>query len=353
MFDIQSILIYICLPIAAFFVAKYAERTDSKKAVWFIVVLFSLVAGLRATSVGIDTKTYDVVFDIVSNGTVKSMYGIEGSFIHICAVLLRIWDNNHFLFFVFALISHSLILFRIWKDREFISFRWSVFSYYIMFFAFSLNGMRQFVAVAIVIYATSFIKNGSYIKFALAVVIASLFHISAFIGMAYVFFELIFTKFYDTKRKMTIYLIALLGSMLGVSILVDFANRYFDYFSERASSLGFMLVIKVLLLALSFAFVEKPKNDDERYFFGVNKWYYFVGLLLYSLNYVFLYVGRIGLYFYVFEASYIGYLFKTKNRTIWDVLYKAVYVLLLLYYLYSNITHGAHGEIPYLFFWQN
>ena len=66
-----------------------------------------------------------------------------------------------------------------------------------------------------------------------------------------------------------------------------------------------------------------------------------------------MYMGRVGLYFYVFETIYMGYLFKTKNRTIGTILLKFGYVVVLLYYLYDNITGGAQGEIPYRFFWQS
>jgi hypothetical protein len=107
--------------------------------------MFSLVAGLRAISVGIDTKTYNAAFELISNNITGSVFGIEKSFIQICKVLLSIWNNPHFLLFLFAFVSHSLILFRLWQDKEYISFSWSVLSYYILLFPFSLNGMRQFV----------------------------------------------------------------------------------------------------------------------------------------------------------------------------------------------------------------
>lgn len=353
MLDVQSIIIYLGLPLLSFIIAKYAERRNSKKAVWLIVILFSLIAGLRAISVGIDTKTYDMVFSLVSRGNVEQMYGIEESFIYICAGLLHIWDNNQFLLFIFAFVTHGLILFRIWKDREFISFRWSVFSYYILFFAFSLNGMRQFVAVAIIFYATSFIRKGKYINFIISTLIASLFHASALIGLVYLLFEIIFTKYFDAKRKMTVYLFVVIGGILGVSVMFSLLDIYSSYFEQQSSSIGFMMIVKLVMLLLSFVCIKITQNKEERYFCLSNRLYYFIGLLLNSLNYIFLYMGRIGLYFYVFEAIYIGNLFKNKNRTIWAVLFKLGYLILLLYYLYDNITSGAQGELPYKFFWQS
>lgn len=350
--DAQSIVVYLGLLFVSFGLAKIAEKTNIKKVVWLIVLLISLVAGLRAVSVGIDTRTYDHVFRLIENGTIKRVYGMEKSYIYICSALLKIWANNHFLFFIFAWISNALIIFRLWKDREFIAFRWSIFTYCIGFFPFSLNGMRQFVAIAIIFYATSFIKEGKYVKFILSIMIASLFHTTAIIGLAYLPFELIFMKYFDEKRKRNIFLLILVGGVFGVSRVLQLTSIYSKYFDRPSSSIGLMMVVKLLLLLLSIAAFELPKEEDKRYFCLSQRWCYFIGVLLNSLSYVFLYMGRIGWYFYIFETVYIGQLFKSEQRTIWTLLVKMSYVVILFYYLYDNITHGGQGEVPYRFFWQ-
>lgn len=353
MFDIQSILIYVGLALVLFFAAKLAEITNSKKAVWFMVALLTLIAGLRAVTVGIDTKTYDAVFSYVASGNFKSIYGMEESFLDICALLLTIWENNHFLFVGFAFISHTLCLFRLWKDREYIAFRWSVFAYYILFFAFSLNGMRQFVAMSIVFYATAFVREQKYIRFILMVALASLFHTSALVGMAYLFFEMIFLRFFDRKRKMITFLLVVVGGIFGFSILSNLINQYARYFDRQSSSFGIMTIAKFVLLILSVVIIETSSDKKERYRYLSVRWNFFVGLLLNSLNYFFLYMGRIGHYFSIFEVVFIGYLFQTKNKTKWTLLFKFGYAMLLLYYLYNGISSGAQGEMPYRFFWQS
>lgn len=351
MVDLQSVLIYFGLALLAFLVAKYAEFTDSRKAVWFIVLCMSLVAGLRGYTVGIDTKTYDSVFSLIAAGRTDQIYGIEKSFLYICRFLLGIWQNHQFLLFVFALLCHGLILFRFWQDRERIAFSWSVLSYYILMYSFSLNGMRQLVAVAIVFYATGYIKEGKYLKFTLLTLVATLFHFSALIGLGYLFFEIVFAKYFDTNRKRALFLLVAVGGVVGLSAILGMTSSYSRYFEREASSVGFMMVAKVLLLGVSFLATELPKEEEERYFCLSHRWNYFVGLLLNSLSYIILYAGRIGLYFYVFEGIYLGYLFKSKSRNPWEVLYKLVYVLVLLFYL-QNMLKGSHGEMPYRFFWE-
>ena len=351
--DLQSIVIYLGLTLVAFIVAKYAELTDSKKVVWLLVLLFSLVAGLRAISVGIDTKTYNSIFNSISNGNTENIYGIEKGFIYICTALLHIWNSNQFLFFLFGFVSYALCIFRFWKDREYISFRWAVLFYCVLFFAFSLNGLRQFVAASIVFFATGFIKDGKYIRFVIAILIATQIHLSAVIGFAYLFFDMLFLKYYNLKRKFVILLVAGGIGLFLISILSSILSRYLNYFDTRTDSLGAMLFVKFALLFASYIIIEKPQDAEEQYFCRSNRFFYLIGLLLTISSYFYLYMGRVGIYFYIFEGIYIGYLFKKKMKSPLDLLLKSAYVAILLYYIYQNLTSGSNGELPYRFFWQN
>ena len=109
MIDFQSIIIYFGLAVISFFIAKYAELAKSRKAVWLCVLLMAIVAGFRAKTVGIDTKTYVNTFDLITFDKINLIYGIEKSFIYICAGLLSVWENNQFLLFIFALYTNLFI----------------------------------------------------------------------------------------------------------------------------------------------------------------------------------------------------------------------------------------------------
>ncbi len=352
MIDIQSIIIYLGMAALCFFVAKFAELTNNKKAVWLIVIALSLVAGLRAISVGVDSKNYDNMFGLISRGNHDLVYGVEESFKYICKILLTLWNNTNFIFFLFALLSHGLIIFSLWKNREHISFRWGVFSYYVMFFAFSLNGMRQFLAVAIVIYATNFIREGKYLGFILMVLAASVFHLSALIGIVYILFELLFLKTYSKKRKT---ILIILCSIIGVFALI-FAtylfNRYSGYFDKKATSVGVMMLVKIFMMILSIVLIGIPVDEHNRHIYGLFTLYYAIGVILNSLSYMFLYMGRIGMYFYVFEAFFIGGIFKVKNHTFWVALLKLCYGLFMMYFLFDMLISNRQGELPYRFIWQ-
>ncbi len=353
MIDAQSIVIYIGLAICVFNLGKFAEVRNKKKTVWGIVLLFSLVAGFRAVSVGIDTKTYTRLFNIIAGGKIESMYGIEQSFAYICALLLRLWSNEHFVFFALAMISHGLILFRLWEERENITFRWAALTYYVMFYAFSLNGVRQFAAVAIVVYATRFVRQGKYIRFVLGVLAAVLFHTSALVGIAYLPFEVLSLRYFGKEKKPKVVVLCVATAVALLLLAPGFLARYESFFDRQKTAVGFMLLAKTLLLVASILIIHRATGQRrDSYAVSSYRWYYFIGMTLTSLSYFFLYMGRIGMYYYIFEAFFIGYIFKVKNYSGGIILLKAAYGIILAYYLWASITHGGQGEIPYRFFWQ-
>ena len=352
MIDIQSIIIYLGLAVLGFFLAKFAEITNSKKIVWLIVLALSLIAGLRALSVGIDSKNYYRWFELIASGNHNQVFGLEVSFVYMCNILLSLWNNTNFMFFLFALLSHGLIIFSLWKNREHISFRWGVFSYYIMFFAMSLNGMRQFVAVAIVIYATNFLKDGKYIRFALMILAATLFHLSAMVGILCILYEIPFLKNYTRKRKIILITMCGIIGSLALFIIGYLLNNYGGYFDRQATSVGIMMLVKIFMLILSIVVIGIPVDKNSRRICGMFAAFYALGIALNSLSYMFMYMGRIGLYFYVFEAFFIGWIFKVKNYSIWIVLLKLCYGLLMLYFLCDLMVSNRQGELPYRFLWQ-
>lgn len=163
----QSLAIYGALAPILFRLGKSARKRESRGTVWLMALLPSLVAGLRRVSVGIDTATYDAAFTLIERGQTEQVFGLERGFVGVCALLLRLWRSHGFLFFVFALASYGLLFFRLWQERGRLSFPWAALALYIGFYPFSLNGMRQFLAVALVVYATGYLREGKYLRFLL------------------------------------------------------------------------------------------------------------------------------------------------------------------------------------------
>ncbi len=104
-----------------------------------------------------------------------------GVFLYLISCLT---DNVFWMLFL----SELFICFFIWKAiDDNVSDQYKVFSmvlYYLLFYSFSLNIMRQMMAMSILLFSYRYIKRRQMFKFMICVVIASLIHISSVIGFA-------------------------------------------------------------------------------------------------------------------------------------------------------------------------
>ena len=98
--------------------------------------------------------------------------------------------------------------------------------------------------------------------------------------------------------------------------------------------------------------MRRTRPEEEGYETRAWGLYYGLGLGLTSLGYFVRYGGRVGLYYSIFEAFFLGRVLRAENDSVWIVALKWLYGAMLGYQFYVSLTHGAQGEMPYRFFWQ-
>lgn len=334
-----------------------AQKKNKKKYIIVAALVFTVIAGLRAVSVGIDTKNYVRLFGHIADGNLNLAHGLETSFKYICAFLLAIWNNNNFLFFVFALITNVLIFARMWDFKDRISLPWATMIYFGVFYFMTFNIMRQFIAVAIIFYGTRYLAEKKYFKFLLFVLLGFLFHKSAILGIGFVALDIFAWKHLSRKQKKFLRLMIVLGSVVVLFLTIVIFGRYFHYFNNIQFNFGLMLFVKLLFFVLTVFLVKNPYSEEcdengysaKAYTFTTVRVYYFVGILIMMLEYFFPYVGRVGLFFYIFEMIYMGMLFKSRKN---DIIMRLIMILIILLYTYSAIFGNAQGQGEYLFAWQ-
>ena len=351
----QTYLVYCGALIASLLFAYLGEITKKKKYAFCIVIVLSLVAGLRNETVGLDTPGYVMAIENIINGNLELAYGLEWTFRILCYVMSFVFKNPQWFLLIFALITNSLIILRLWDIKEQISFTWAIFAYYSMFFMMSLNLMRQFIAIAIVFYATKYLLKEKTITFILFVLLASVFHISAMVSIVYVFINITNWRYLSKRHK---YFLIVTGFLSPLIFVYAYSNlvKYSSYFDDMSVDIGVFIFVKFAMLVISMFLVYK--TTSEEYKEETDKTHrlaicaYIIGLLLTSLGYAWRFVDRIGLFFYIFEAVYIGYVFKQKNTRI-NLIIKIIYLLIFSYLLIGSIRGHGQGQNPYLFYWQS
>lgn len=353
----QTYLIYFSTFFIVFLMACLAQRKNKKAYMIFAAIVLTFIAGLRANTVGIDTQGYTELFARIAQGRLDLAYGLEISFKYICAFLLAIWNNSNFLFLIFALITNILIFVRLWELREYISLPWAVIIYFAGFYFTTFNIVRQFVAVSIIFFATRYLTKKKYFKFLLFVAIAFLFHKSALLGVLLVAFDIFAWKHLTNKQKRLLTLFWILGIIVVLLFGALIIGRYVNYFKNIQFDFGIVVFIKMALFVFTVALLigEKWHDTDKNgysvgaYTCNTAKVYYAVGILLTMLGYMFSYMDRIGIYFYLFETVYIGMVMKSKRV---EILIKLAIAALYLMLLLVTLSGNGHGQGNYLFFWQ-
>lgn len=353
----QTYIIYILTVLIAVGLSRLADKKDKRKYITFAALVLTLVAGLRAATVGIDTPQYTKYFGLIAEGKLNLVYGLEDSFVFICGVLLKIWNNANFLYTVFALITNLLIFRRLWDFKGQISLAWATAVYCGMFYFMTFNIMRQFVAVAIIFYATKYLSQRKYIKYLLFVAVAFLFHKTAILGVLFVACEVFAWKHLSRRQKRFLLCAAMLVPVAAIILIKIFLSKYLRYLQNIQFNFGIMLLLKlaffiaILLLGHlgTSAVTKNDKYGRGEYTLASVRTYYIVGLVITALGYIFPFADRIGIYFYIFEAVFMGMVAKhAKNQTIIKICMIALYAYILAGAIFGN----SFGQAPYLFAWQ-
>ena len=317
-------------------------------------VILALLAGFRDKSVGIDSESYVNIFNLISSNRWGLIYGLENTFISICAFLLKLNNSYTFLFVVFAFITNILFFYRFWDFKEDVSLCVVVAIYYISFYFLSYNIMRQMIAVSIVFYFSRFIRKRHYFIFIVGVLLACLFHKSAILAIILLLLEVPQWNRLNKSQKI-ILILTFLFSPLIIPYVIEAYNKYSHYFNDINWNIGFMTIIKIVLF-LYTSFIVKKKiaiesNDrgavkSEMYTFSSICNYYFIGLIFSSLGYVFNFMDRLGLYFVCYETIYMGYICRRLKRAPVQI-----YLLLFTYIFVVGLISGGQGQNPYIFIW--
>ena len=353
----QTYIVYISALLFVIFFAYLAEKghTKSEKGICLSVIIFILtfVAGCRGVTVGVDTKSYIQIFEYLQKDMIGWAYG-EVGFKYFSYIFLKITNSHTALFLCFAFVTNLFIILRFWDFKKISSFSWMVACYYVSFYFMTMNIMRHFLAIAIIFYATRYIERKKYFKFICFVAVASLFHTSALIGLAFVAFDVFQWRYLSRKQRNFMWVASLsLPLVLVGAILV--VIRYKHYFDTMGSvNIGLMLFVKLAVFFFSLLLFYKKDNSfdgeiSEVYRVRCIKVYYLIGILLTGLGYLFSYMDRIGLPFYIFECIYYGILVKSTRG---KFLFKLMIFVVLAYYFVMSMRGGGQGTIPYVFAWQ-
>ena len=237
----------------------YLEKiTLNRKAFWVPLLLLSIFAGVRSNRVGTDSGAYTSLFQSKLNTEYyKFSADVEVGYQYFEYFLLKFTYQYYWLFLITSFIiclCYLIIIKRFSRDYIFSIFLFVTLGFYTFFF----NGLRQGMAMAVCFLALPYLINKNKLKYFFLIIIASLFHTSAWIMLPFYF--LVHIRFRLEYKILITFLSSFLISGLLISYLAEENSRYEGYAQVSESSGGYILLIFYFILGLSVYFLGKKER---------------------------------------------------------------------------------------------
>ncbi|CAH1057988.1 EpsG family protein [Paenibacillus pseudetheri] len=334
---------------------------DHKKRNFFTSFLILLpfvqvymILALKNINVGTDTVPYltgfhevtylqwSTIFDL----TVKNpLYNFERGFIFISKMISTFTDN----FKVYNAIMCLLMILPVYKfikKHSAMPFLSVLIFITFGFMNFYLSGMRQAIALSIILFSFNFIVDRKIWKFLATIAIASLFHVSAV-----VFFPAYFLISFTFTPALAIAYIVSLGLIYILRFnIIEFVTQYFYSGSSITNTGAYTLMLIVIVSFIAgLLFYKKAVTLSLS-----NKIVYnliAVAAALMIFNTTSNIALRVANYYYIFMLLFIPAVLKAIDSLIIRNIATAVVVIFTLTYYFKSGIYYLQG-FPYSFYWE-
>jgi transmembrane protein EpsG len=336
---INLILVYFTSFFARYFSSPFSKDIPfirSNKILMFLsIVTLVLISGLR-DNIG-DTYFYMHSYKIKDFELQNIKFEGDFGFNILQALLQKISHDPQILIFTVALFTNLLIVMVLYKYSRMIEI--SLFVYITSgMYLVSMNGIRQYLAAAIVFTATKFILQGNFVAFIVVVLLGSTIHQTALI-----FIPIYFIVRRKAWTKETLVL-------LGVAVLLaagfnQFSNLLFkaledSHYGEYGQfSEGGANILRVIVTAapIIIAFLGRdklreiwPKSDYivNLSILGI------VFMVVSTQNWIF---ARFNIYFGLYNLILVSWIIKLFTKKDRKLIYYGLLGCYLIYFYYEHV----------------
>ncbi|WP_148131310.1 EpsG family protein [Streptococcus sp. HMSC056C01] len=256
---------------------KYFKLSKKwKEAVYFLGFIPLILIGALRAYVGIDYTTYSLyqIPDVLAGSQT-----VKFEFLDKLVVYLGYYLANQQHYFYIFTIFHIILMWFLYKYivQQSSNVMLSVFLLLTtVFFTFSLSGIRQSIATAIVFYALKYINQKKSLHYIIYLGIACLFHSSAAIYILFlVLGKCSINKFVGFSLPIIASLFSFSGSEF-VSRIMLHLNFYSEYIGSRFYTGAYdkkhqlVTIVMCLFIFLLYYFVPKKEWDDLKLYLNIN-----------------------------------------------------------------------------------
>lgn len=353
-FNIFSLLLW------GYIYRKSIYKENMKKILIIIIVFqFTLLQGLRAESIGMDTAKYIDYYEYLRDSriTVIDLFTNPPFNFEIGYMLLMYFCgmagvSAQAFIFVISLIINALLGWFIYKNsRDFIMSFWIFIG--IEFFSLSFTMLRQMIAILLVANSFQFMKERKIKQYLLMILIAASFHKTAFVFLPAYLLNFMYPIVRKLKSRLsTFYVYKIVGILFSYflvlfvfpKIIIFVLNLFYGYYIFTASSLGTLFFIMAGLLG-SLLLYEMLYNDNSYEMFVYQSFIY-VASLFQLATVIVNHVYRGAYYYYFFTCISLPYVIaQLRDKKGKMIFCLAVYVATLMQYVLFSMD--IYNLVPY------
>ena len=367
-----------------FWLSEKCKGKFAKNGIAIIAILIPcLLAGLRADTIGTDVKVYvEPMYNAAKESHTLSAYmnqrwfviwrymyvnKFEIGFSLMVFLIQKLGGSFAMVLFFIQLLIIAPIYVGLKKIHKPYPICFGMFVFYCLFYNTSLNMMRQWIAMAILFMAFSYLISGKKKKYGILTLVACLFHTSAIIG--FVIFPIYiycnkkreYIKIANFKLdevmapiKIFIYGCVMLLSLNIIAVILSHIglSKYIGYIQGDN---GLYLLPNQILLRLPIIIVfiirwkKILKEDKLAPFYGSML---VLDLLISQLMSINAYAFRIGSFFSEYNILSYSALVYAGNRKYKANRYMALFYVIayiMFYWVFYYVITGTHATFPYVF----
>lgn len=299
------------------------------------ILCFVLVSGLRS-SIG-DTYFYKHSFEI-NDFTWEYVQSQKDIGFGILQMMLKQYSNNsQILIVTTAALTNILIIPVFFKYSRMFEVSTYIFITGGLFLV-SMNGLRQFLAAAIVFGATKYLIERRWLKYFLIVGLASTFHLSALVLIPIYFFVRYRAWSKATLVLLSFALLVVLGFEWFSSVFFSAIknSHYSEYQNFHEGGANFLRVaVAAVPILIAYIGREKFRKIFPESDFIVNLSLIALAIMLISTqNWIF---ARLAIYFQLYQLILVGWIVKLFREREQRFVYLGMIICYFLYYYYESV----------------
>lgn len=316
----------------------------------FVVAIFVLLAGVSACriAVGNDYWVYRYQFNLIMQGRHVSY---EWGFNLVVWILQTIFGYDNYLpvFAFFSLVTVYFFVRAIYEQSE-----WFAMSIFLLmtggYYFSSLNSIRYYLVLAILMYATKYVLRKEYLKFIAWILVAACFHKSILVVIPFYLLARWFSEIKVPKWLYGVFAFFAATMVLFPEIYRKIVFYFYPFYEGSSfdqvdfSVTNIAKVVATLVLAVLFWRISLKDNEVNIFYFYLN----LGSLVLYTCGNFIPEISRIGYYFVVSQLFFIPSILTRISKKGWRRFFTACVVIAFLGYFALFLNSAKSVDIRLL-----